>query len=271
MKSKAQPSALYLKWLFSFWAVLAAVAPAECYSKCSILAPIRRSSTEPLVGIQISIDNLHKVYHNGPQKVHILKGVNLDIAAGAQVAISGVSGAGKSTLLHVLGALDRPSEGSVRYDGQSIFEQSDRALAKLRNRRIGFVFQFHHLLEDFSALDNVAMPLLIGGLARAAANELASEALKRVGLGHRLTHLPSGLSGGEQQRVAIARALVRKPDLLLMDEPTGNLDTATANDIHDLLCEVGNTSGATLIIVTHNEALAARLATRYQMRDGVVS
>lgn len=222
------------------------------------------------MGIHIAIENLHKVYHNGPEKIHILKGVNFEIESGAQVAFTGVSGAGKSTLLHVLGALERPSEGSVRFDGESVFAKSDRALAKLRNENIGFVFQFHHLLEDFSAEENVAMPLYIGGKNRQTALGTAREALARVGLSHRITHLPSELSGGEQQRVAIARALVGKPDLLLMDEPTGNLDSGTAEDVHNLICTVAADSGATMIIVTHNEMFASRLQRRYQLQDGAV-
>lgn len=223
------------------------------------------------MGIHIAIRNLHKVYLKGSQSVPVLEGVNLELEAGSHIAIMGVSGAGKSTLLHILGTLERPTSGQVLFDGSDVFAQNPAALATLRNRSIGFVFQFHHLLDEFSAVENVAMPLLIRGDTRRSALAAAAAVLEGVGLKHRLSHRPTELSGGEQQRVAIARALVARPRLLLMDEPTGNLDTATAADVHGLIVEVAKDLGATLVVVTHNPEFADAVGRVYRIKAGAVA
>ncbi len=186
----------------------------------------------------------------------------------ATILLLGRPGAGKSTLLHILGTLDRPTSGRVLFNGEEVFRRSDAALAEFRNRAIGFVFQFHHLLPEFSALENAMMPALIGGMKRSEAEALASDLLRDVGLSHRLTHRPGELSGGEQQRVAIARALVLSPQLLLADEPTGNLDMKTSDEVHDLLADIHRNKGITLMIVTHNERLAAGMGRIIRMVDG---
>ena len=209
-----------------------------------------------------------KSFGMGEARVEVLKGIDLQVESGETIALVGASGAGKSTLLHILGTLDRPTEGSVSYRGEEVFRMGDLALAAFRNKTIGFVFQFHHLLPEFTALENVMMPLLIGGTVRKDAREVASALLGDVGLGHRLTHKPGELSGGEQQRVAIARALIGSPQLLLADEPTGNLDMKTSDEIHALLCDIHAARGVTLIIVTHNERLAARLGRTIRLVDG---
>ena len=180
----------------------------------------------------------------------------------------GASGAGKSTLLHILGTLDRPTSGKVLFEGEDVFRGSDASLASFRNRSIGFVFQFHHLLSVLSAVENAMMPALIAGMKRIEAEALAVELLEEVGLSHRLTHRPGELSGGEQQRVAIARALVLSPRLLLADEPTGNLDMKTSEGVHDLLADLHRRKGITLMIVTHNEKLAAGMGRTIRMVDG---
>ena len=190
------------------------------------------------------------------------------MAAGETIALVGASGAGKSTLLHILGTIDRPTSGTVLFGGEDVFRRNDAALAAFRNSAIGFVFQFHHLLPEFSALENAMMPALIGGMRKGAAEAVATELLRDVGLSHRLTHRPGELSGGEQQRVAIARALVLSPQLLLADEPTGNLDMKTSDEVHELLADIHRRKGITLIIVTHNERLAARMARTIRMVDG---
>lgn len=223
------------------------------------------------MGIQIDIQNLHKTFVKGGNTIEILKGVSMQIPAAAQIAITGVSGAGKSTLLHILGTLDKPSQGQVLFDGTDVFKASDEELASMRNQKIGFVFQFHHLLEEFKAIENVAMPLFIQGIQFNDALEQASEVLEWVGLGHRKTHLPAQLSGGEQQRVAIARSLVTKPALLLMDEPTGNLDEKTAESVHALIADVTQKIQTTLIVVTHNPYLAEQMPTQYHIADGLLS
>lgn len=211
---------------------------------------------------------LYKSYGTGAGKVEVLKGIDLTIGRGATVALVGASGAGKSTLLHILGTLDRPTSGTVLFSGNDLFRQNDNALATFRNRSVGFVFQFHHLLPEFTALENVLMPLLIAGMKRSDALPLGEKLLHDVGLSHRLTHKPGELSGGEQQRVAIARALVLSPQLLLADEPTGNLDMKTSEGIHDLLSEINSRTGITIIVVTHNEPLAGRMGTTIRLVDG---
>jgi lipoprotein-releasing system ATP-binding protein len=205
----------------------------------------------------LTVRSLNKTYHAGGQTIHVLRDLDMDVAAGEMVAIVGASGVGKSTLLHVLGGLDRGGSGHVTVSGNLLSEMSDRALVDFRNRHVGFVFQFHHLLPEFDAAENVEMPMRIAGVTKPECRRRASELLLRVGLGERLTHRPGMLSGGEQQRVAVARALVMKPSLLLADEPTGDLDEGTANALHDLLREMHAEHGLTSIIATHNMRLAA--------------
>ncbi len=212
--------------------------------------------------------DLRKSYGTGASRVDVLNGIDLDLEQGTTTALVGASGAGKSTLLHLLGALDHPSGGTVRFRGEELFRKSDRDLAAFRNRSIGFVFQFHHLLPEFSALENVMMPALIARVPRQEAASMARTLLGDVGLEHRLTHRPGELSGGEQQRVAIARALVLSPDLLLADEPTGNLDMKTSEGVHALLGELQKRHGLTLVVVTHNERLAAAMERTVHLTDG---
>lgn len=209
-----------------------------------------------------------KSYRDGEQVTPVLQDVNLQVAAGQMVAIVGSSGSGKSTLLHILGTLDAPDTGQIIVAGQQIARLSNNAKATLRNQKLGFIYQFHHLLMDFSAEENVAMPLLIQGLSQKLATQQAAALLTRVGLGHRLKHKPSELSGGERQRVAIARALVTKPALVLADEPTGNLDQHTAESIYQLLRELNREFATSFVVVTHDRALAARLDQQYAMADG---
>jgi lipoprotein-releasing system ATP-binding protein len=222
--------------------------------------------SEPLIEAQA----LFKTFGNGAKRVEVLKGIDLSIPGGETVAIVGASGVGKTTLLHVLGTLDRPTSGKVFYENQDIFTLDEKALALFRNRQIGFVFQFHHLLPEFSALENVMMPCLIQGISKAEASERAESILTLVGLRERLIHKPGELSGGEQQRVAVARAMVLEPKVLLADEPTGNLDTKTGESVFDLLDELNRTKGVTLIIVTHNPALASRMSRQVHLVDGRV-
>lgn len=190
--------------------------------------------------------------------VHVLNGVSLDVARGEMVAVVGASGAGKSTLLHVVGALERPDSGSVVVDGEPLVARSDDELATIRNRKIGFVFQFHHLLREFSALENVSMPLRIAGASDSHATNRARDLLARVGLSERASHRPNQLSGGEQQRTAVARALAMDPALLLADEPSGNLDHGNAERLHQILAELARDLEIGMVVVTHNRALAAR-------------
>ena len=202
------------------------------------------------------------------QPLHVLDGVDLSVGAGEMVAIIGSSGSGKSTLLHVLGALDRPDGGVVRLAGTSTAGASDEALAALRNRTVGFVFQFHHLLKEFSALENVMLPLRIAGVDVGEARARATALLARVGLAGRMAHRPAELSGGEQQRTAVARALAVRPALLLADEPSGNLDHQNAERLHDLLVEVAREYGVAVVVVTHNASLAARATRVLALEDG---
>lgn len=206
---------------------------------------------------------------SGPE-LHILRGVDLSVDWGEAVAIVGASGSGKSTLLHLLGALDRASAGSVHVGGADIATLSEEEAAELRNRRIGFVFQFHHLLRDFTALENVMMPALIRGDGNAMARTRATKLLDQVGLGGRLSHKPRKLSGGEQQRVAVARALVNDPFMVLADEPTGDLDTATSEDVQDILFEMKERHGVALVVVTHNRELAGKAERVLRLREGVL-
>jgi len=218
----------------------------------------------------IFIKQLYKSFPGPQAKVEVLKGLDLEVAQGESVAIVGASGVGKSTLLHILGTLDRPTEGGVMVAGQDVFQMDERTLSAFRNRHIGFVFQFHHLLPEFTALENVMMPALIARLDKSEAAERATALLTQVDLGHRLTHRMGELSGGEQQRVAVARALVMGPRLLLADEPTGNLDERTGEKVHDLLLRFNEELGLTMLVATHNEQLAANLKRRVRLADGRV-
>jgi lipoprotein-releasing system ATP-binding protein len=218
----------------------------------------------------IIVKDLHKSFPMGEQTLTVLKGIDLTIERGELIAVVGASGAGKSTLLHILGLLDRPSKGTVCFEGQDLFQLSEAAQAEFRNRRIGFVFQFHHLLPEFTALENACMPALI---QRREPQEVRQEAiglLKDVGLGPRLQHKPGELSGGEQQRVAVARALLQKPDLVLADEPTGNLDTHTGDALFALMRELNKARGTTFVIVTHNDKLSAQADRILHMQDGQI-
>jgi lipoprotein-releasing system ATP-binding protein len=216
----------------------------------------------------LEVRGLCKTYGSGSNRLDVLIGIDLDLQPGSTTALVGASGAGKSTLMHLLGALDRPTSGAVSFNGENIFNKNDRQLADFRNRSIGFVFQFHHLLPEFTALENVMLPALIGRMPRQEAQKKAEGLLEDVGLGQRMTHRPGELSGGEQQRVAIARALSLDPELLLADEPTGNLDMKTSDGIHAMLARLQAQKGLTLVIVTHNERLAAAMGTTIHLLDG---
>lgn len=216
----------------------------------------------------VEIRGVTKSFFDGARRVEVLRGIDLTIEAGERVAIVGASGAGKTTFMHIVGGLDHPTSGDVLYQGKDIFSLTGPALDAFRNRTIGFVFQFHQLLPEFSALENVMMPALIASQGLKKAAPLAEGLLREVGLGHRLTHKPGQLSGGEQQRVAIARSLVMSPKLLLADEPTGNLDSRTSDEIYRLLQEIHQSRGLTMIIVTHSETFAGRLDRVLHMDDG---
>ncbi len=219
----------------------------------------------------LSVKNVWKAYYLHGKRIDVLQGVSLEIERGELVSLIGASGAGKSTSLHVLGTLDAPAAGEIVFDGRNVLALNDAEVAEFRNRTIGFVFQSHYLLPEFTALENVAMPAFIQRRDRTESLKYAKELLERVGLGHRMEHRPGELSGGEAQRVALARALVLKPPLLFADEPTGNLDPATGEGIHQLLREVNRDLGTTALVVTHNEQLAASMPTRLRLAQGKVT
>lgn len=218
--------------------------------------------SDPLVSVQ----NVTKTFEHEGQSLEVLKGIDLDIEAGEMLAIVGASGAGKSTLLHLIGTLDLPTRGTIRYEGRDVTQLGASDLAEFRNLSIGFVFQFHHLLPEFTAVENVMMPGLIRGSRRLEAR--ARELLDEVGLSHRLTHRPGELSGGEQQRVALARALLMEPKLVLADEPTGNLDSGSSESVHRLFFELNRRHGTTFLIVTHSRDFSAMMPREVVMRDG---
>jgi lipoprotein-releasing system ATP-binding protein len=216
----------------------------------------------------IEAKGISRGFRQGPKRVQVLTDVSLQVPAGTSIAIVGASGAGKSTLLHILGGLDRPDEGEVFVDGQSIWQLSDLERSDLRNSRMGFIYQFHHLLPEFTALENVAMPLLIRNESTIEASKRAADLLEKVGLGQRMDHKPGELSGGERQRAAVARALVGNPGCILGDEPTGNLDERIANQVFDQLLELNTELNTSLILVTHDMRLAARMNQQYELHMG---
>jgi lipoprotein-releasing system ATP-binding protein len=219
----------------------------------------------------LRVADLNKHFGTGERRVEVLRGIELCMAEQEIVAVVGASGVGKSTLLHILGTLERPSSGRVMYEGMDVFSYSEQQLAAFRNRTIGFVFQFHHLLSEFTALENTMLPVLIGRQGQRESKERAESMLEQVGLSHRMRHRVGELSGGEQQRVAVARALVLNPKLLLADEPTGNLDTKSSRDIHELLLRLNQEHRISMVVVTHNMELAGMMQRQLQMKDGILN
>ncbi|HLL22651.1 MAG TPA: ABC transporter ATP-binding protein [Kofleriaceae bacterium] len=228
----------------------------------SAITPLRQR------GARIEVKKLGKAYVHSGKALPVLWDIDLSLAPGDMVAVVGASGVGKSTFLQILGTLDLPTSGSIRFDNEELTTMSSSRLAQFRNQKIGFVFQFHHLLPEFTAVENVMMPALVQGIATEKARTRAKDILGRVGLSHRLTHRPGELSGGEQQRVALARAMVLEPALLLADEPTGNLDRSTGEAIHNLFLDLNRERGSTLLVVTHNPELASLMPRRMRMVDG---
>jgi lipoprotein-releasing system ATP-binding protein len=219
----------------------------------------------------LSCKGLRKTYHDGALSVEVLKGIDFDVRSGESVAVVGSSGSGKSTLLHCLGGLDKPTAGVVTLLGQAVFSAPAATRNRLRNEELGFVYQFHHLLPELTALENVAMPLLIGGMKAPEARRRAHEWLAAIGMQEREGHRPSQLSGGERQRIAIARALVNEPRCVLADEPTGNLDSTNADRIYDLMLQLTKERGTAFVVVTHDHELAARMDRQFELVDGVLS
>ena len=219
----------------------------------------------------ISLQDIYKNYENGPQKVEVLKGISLEIGEAEVVVVMGPSGVGKSTLLHIIGALDLPTSGEVNIAGQNIFKLKNEALARFRNASIGFVFQFHHLLPEFSALENLRIPAMMYNHLTKEKEEYIKYILDEIGLSHRLNHKPSELSGGEQQRVAVARALVNNPKVILADEPTGNLDKQNSESLYSLLLELNGKLKQTLVIVTHNERMTSQASRIIKLDDGRIA
>jgi lipoprotein-releasing system ATP-binding protein len=215
--------------------------------------------------------NVHKSFRQGPVTLEVLQGIAISVACGERIAIVGASGSGKTTLLQILGGLDRPTTGEVLVDGRDIHRQSEQERGALRNRALGFVYQFHHLLPEFSALENVAMPLLVRRMKVAEARARARTILARVGLGERLDHRPDQLSGGERQRAAVARALVTEPKIVLADEPTGNLDGSNAGSVFELMLELNRELGTSLVIVTHDMRLASRMERIFEIEGGILT
>lgn len=213
-------------------------------------------------------ENIHREFETANSVLPVLRGINLTLEKGETAAITGASGVGKSTLLHILGGLDKPTSGRVTISDLALEGKSETELARFRNKKVGFVFQFHYLLEDFSALENVMVPMFLAGADKRSARERAERILGRVGLIDRAAHRPHQLSGGEQQRVAVARALANDPEILLADEPSGNLDTATGNRLHDLMFELNEDRKTSLVIATHNRELASRCQREFRMADG---
>ncbi len=225
------------------------------------------NSAEPV----LQVKGIHKHFGSGERRVDVLRGIDLSLSGQESTAVVGASGVGKTTLLHILGTLERPSAGEVIYEGVNVLTFSEIQLAAYRNRSIGFVFQFHHLLSEFSALENVMLPPLIGRMSKRESRERARYVLDLVGLSHRVQHRVGELSGGEQQRVAVARALVLKPKVLLADEPTGNLDTKSSRNIHELLLRLNQEQKVILVVVTHNMELAGMMQRQLHMKDGLLN
>jgi lipoprotein-releasing system ATP-binding protein len=218
----------------------------------------------------IRLKQLSKTFIKDGNRIDVLKGLDLEIQKGESLAVVGVSGSGKSTLIHILGTLDHPTSGVLLFEEKNVFEWPEKKLAAFRNERIGFVFQFHNLLPEFSSLENTMMPALIHGLSKSEARKRAEAILNDLGLRDRVTHKPGELSGGEQQRVAVARALIMEPEILLADEPTGNLDSETGSRIGDILVQLNKTRQITLVIVTHNPLLAKQMSRRIGLQDGKI-
>ena len=219
----------------------------------------------------ILVKDLKKSFNKDGQEIEVIKGFNLEIARGESLAMLGVSGAGKSTFIHILGTLDHPTSGTVLFDGVNVFDWPETKIAEFRNKKIGFVFQFHHLLPEFNALENTMMPGLISGMQREEASDRAGTLLEEVGLGHRMKHKPGELSGGEQQRVAVARALLMEPEIILADEPTGNLDSETGRKVYETMLGLNQSRNITLIVVTHNRTLAKHMSRRIELEDGKIT
>ena len=219
----------------------------------------------------ILVKDLKKSFSKDGQEIEVLKGFDLEIARGESLAMLGVSGAGKSTFIHILGTLDHPTSGTILFDGINVFDWPETKIAEFRNRKIGFVFQFHHLLPEFTALENTMMPGLISGMQKQEASDRAGTLLEEVGLGHRIKHKPGELSGGEQQRVAVARALMMEPEIVLADEPTGNLDSETGRKVYEAMLGLNRSRNITLVVVTHNRTLAKHMSRRLELEDGKIT